>query len=173
MKTNILAIALLVLTALLATTNASTHHPHLKNDGDPAELFFDALRNNGDSIEIGELSVELSISIQTADLMRVADANKNGCLTREEFRLFLHMNNGRTFIKEMLVKISENPDSDISKVKFMLRMNSKKDIVRAEHLEKLFCLADSDNDQWINFEDLCNAVKIPTEATNPDNSTPT
>ncbi|KAJ1647759.1 hypothetical protein IWQ61_010061, partial [Dispira simplex] len=69
MKTNILAIVLLAMTALLTTTNASTHHPHRGIEGGPAELFFNALQNGDNVIDFGVLSDDLGIDLGTVQLM--------------------------------------------------------------------------------------------------------
>ncbi|KAJ1642692.1 hypothetical protein IWQ61_010601 [Dispira simplex] len=173
MKSNIIAIVLLALTALLATANASTDHPHRGIDGDPPELFFTVLQDGDNGINIDDLPDKLGISFQTASLMKYADSDRNGCLNYREFGEFLRSEKGRQFIEEIFTDFGGDSRVYISMDTFFEWMKLKENDEKAKYLTKLFHVADIDKDGEINSDDLYNAVSSPIEATNPDNSTPT
>ncbi|KAJ1648412.1 hypothetical protein IWQ61_009994 [Dispira simplex] len=178
MKTNILAIVLLALTPLLATANDSTDHPHRGIDDDPAELFFKVLKNDDDDdvdsgIHIYRLCNTLNIEEETAHLMEVADTDDNLCLSKQEFVQFLGSENYPEFINTLFPEFRGNSGGNISMDKFIQRMDLEENDQKKYYWEQLFLRADNNKDGEINSDDLFKALNCRTEATNPDNSTPT
>ncbi|KAJ1649398.1 hypothetical protein IWQ61_009506 [Dispira simplex] len=162
MKTNVLAIALLVLTAFFATAIATTEVTNRHVEGemvilDPGFQVFDI--NYRNAVSVDELT-ELDISLYIAQtFIEAADKNKDGKLNSEEFNSVMDSDNGKNLIKTLFQILDKDGSGEVSKEEFLSGLNPNNDGFRKALLNALFDMIDSDKQGFISETKLLDAVR--------------
>ncbi|KAJ1659780.1 hypothetical protein IWQ61_001177 [Dispira simplex] len=174
MKTNVLAIALLVLTAFIATASATDAitdplGPRISQ----LDPFFKAFNtNHGDTISAQELAKVSDIRLEFAQkLIKNFDMDNDGELNSNEFYILMNSNDGRGFINALFRNLDKDGNGSVSKNEFVSGLNPTKDKIKKALLNALFDEIDSNKNGFINEKELSVAFKTLKSISYPYDNT--